>query len=113
MRPVSGSAATRAGTGLRRAAVAAVVGLAGATAGLWLLLAPEAGDAPPTGAGKAATSSPGEPEVMLPPAGAAFDYQIGGDYPLPTGTEVVSRDWFEGSAVPTAYSICYVNAFQT
>jgi Glycoside-hydrolase family GH114 len=48
-----------------------------------------------------------------PPPNAKFDYQIGGDYPLPPGVEVVSRDWFTGSADPAAYSICYVNAFQT
>jgi hypothetical protein len=48
-----------------------------------------------------------------PPVNAAFDYQIGGDYPLPRGVEVVTRDWFEGSPAPGAYSICYVNAFQT
>ncbi|GIK76907.1 MAG: hypothetical protein BroJett022_05970 [Actinomycetes bacterium] len=49
-----------------------------------------------------------------PPANAGFDYQIGGDYPLPAGVSVVSRDWFSGSPAPDpAYSICYVNAFQT
>jgi hypothetical protein len=55
-------------------------------------------------------AGPAEP----PPANAGFDYQIGGDYPLPPGTTVVSRDWFSGSAAADpAYSICYVNAFQT
>ena len=48
-----------------------------------------------------------------PPPNAQFDYQIGGDYPLPPGVQVVSRDWFIGSPDPAAYSICYVNAFQT
>ena len=49
-----------------------------------------------------------------PPPNAGFDYQIGGDYPLPDGVSVVSRDWFSGQAAPDpAYSICYVNAFQT
>jgi hypothetical protein len=49
-----------------------------------------------------------------PPANAGFDYQIGGDYPLPPGVSVVSRDWFSGRpAADPAYSICYVNAFQT
>jgi hypothetical protein len=48
-----------------------------------------------------------------PPVNAKFDYQIGGDYPLPRGASVVSRDWFGGSADARAYSICYVNAFQT
>ena len=49
-----------------------------------------------------------------PPVNAGFDYQIGGDYPLPAGVQVVSRDWFSGQPAPDpAYSICYVNAFQT
>ena len=53
-------------------------------------------------------------EVVPPPANAGFDYQIGGDYPLPDGTGVVSRDWFIGEdAEQPVYSICYVNAFQT
>ena len=49
-----------------------------------------------------------------PPANAGADYQIGGDYPLPEGVTVVLRDWFAGEpAAEPAYSICYVNAFQT
>ena len=48
-----------------------------------------------------------------PPVNAKFDYQIGGEYPLPLGVGVVARDWFNGSADAVAYSICYVNAFQT
>ena len=49
-----------------------------------------------------------------PPENAGFDYQIGGDYPLPAGVSVVSRDWFSGQpAGDPVYSICYVNAFQT
>ena len=49
-----------------------------------------------------------------PPVNSGFDYQIGGDYPLPAGVSVVSRDWFSGAAAADpAYSICYVNAFQT
>ena len=48
-----------------------------------------------------------------PPANAPFDYQIGGDYALPAGVSVVSRDWYLGSAPAGAYAICYVNAFQT
>jgi hypothetical protein len=51
--------------------------------------------------------------AMPPPANAQFDYQIGGDYPLPPGVGVVSRDWFAGQAPRGAYAICYVNAFQT
>jgi hypothetical protein len=48
-----------------------------------------------------------------PPVNAMFDYQIGGDYPLPPGVSVVSRDWFIGTAPTGVYAICYVNAYQT
>ncbi|APU15646.1 MULTISPECIES: endo alpha-1,4 polygalactosaminidase [Actinoalloteichus] len=48
-----------------------------------------------------------------PPIDATFDYQIGGDYPLPDGVDVVSRDWYAGESPDGAYGICYVNAFQT
>jgi hypothetical protein len=51
--------------------------------------------------------------VVPLPGGASFDYQIGGDYDPPSGVDVVSRDWFIGSALEAGYSICYVNAFQT
>ncbi|MCB0980336.1 MAG: endo alpha-1,4 polygalactosaminidase [Acidimicrobiaceae bacterium] len=51
--------------------------------------------------------------VEVPPAGAGFDYQLGGDAPLPAGVTVVVRDWFAGTAAPGAYSVCYINAFQT
>jgi hypothetical protein len=57
--------------------------------------------------------SPGGIPYLPPPVDAGFDYQIGGDYPLPPGVEVVSRDWFAGSAPEGVYAICYVNAFQT
>lgn len=46
-----------------------------------------------------------------PPAGAGFDYQIGGSYETAAGAAIVDRDWHE-SPDPTRYSICYVNAFQ-
>jgi hypothetical protein len=62
----------------------------------------------------AADGSAQAPAVVPPPTNAGFDYQIGGDYPLPPGVTVVSRDWFSGDPAPDpAYSICYVNAFQT
>jgi hypothetical protein len=50
--------------------------------------------------------------VRLPPAGAGFDYQLGGAYRLPPGVSVVTRDRLAAPA-PGAYNICYVNAFQT
>ena len=59
-------------------------------------------------------ASASAPTFSPPPVNAGFDYQIGGDYPLPAGVSVVSRDWFSGHAADDpAYSICYVNAFQT
>ncbi|MEU4142704.1 endo alpha-1,4 polygalactosaminidase [Streptomyces parvulus] len=57
-------------------------------------------------------STPAEAAVPAPPpAGAGFDYQIGGAYTPPAGVRVVSRDH---TASPAAglYNICYVNAFQ-
>lgn len=52
--------------------------------------------------------------VRLPPAGAGFDYQLGGDGSLPAGVTVVARDWQAGSPVGgEVYDICYVNAFQS
>jgi hypothetical protein len=56
---------------------------------------------------------PAAADWTLPPANGKFDYQIGGDYALPNGVQVVSRDWFAGTAPSGAYGICYVNAFQT
>lgn len=54
-----------------------------------------------------------EKSVTLPPVNADADYQIAGDYDLVGDTGMVSRDWFEGEPAEGAYSICYVNAFQT
>lgn len=49
---------------------------------------------------------------VLPPAGAFFDYQLGGAYPPQAGVRVVARD---RTAPPAEglYNICYINAFQT
>jgi Glycoside-hydrolase family GH114 len=55
----------------------------------------------------------GQAAITPPPSGAPFDYQIGGDYPLPAGVRVVTRDWFSGRPARGVYSVCYVNAFQT
>ncbi|MFD0558331.1 glycosyl hydrolase family 114 [Stackebrandtia endophytica] len=63
-----------------------------------------------TGCGITPTGPSGA--LVLPPPGAGFDYQLGGDYPLPEGAEVVVRHWDAEPAEGT-YSICYVNAFQT
>ncbi|MEZ0110121.1 hypothetical protein ABH920_004136 [Catenulispora sp. EB89] len=55
--------------------------------------------------------APGAKQVVPPPIGAKFDYQLGGAYPVPPGVQVVSRD---STASPAAgvYNICYINAFQ-
>lgn len=53
------------------------------------------------------------PEPVQPPPGVDFDYQLGGDAPLPAGAELVVRQWDGGEADAEAYSVCYVNAFQT
>ena len=50
--------------------------------------------------------------VRLPPAGAKFDYQLGGAYRLPPGVTVVTRDRLAAPA-SGVYNICYINAFQT
>jgi hypothetical protein len=50
--------------------------------------------------------------VILPPANAQFDYQLGGAYTPPDGVTVVARDRTE-APVAGLYNICYVNGFQT
>lgn len=56
----------------------------------------------------------GVDEVRPPPSGAAFDYQLGGDAPLPAGVTIVARDWQAGTPPGGGvYAICYVNAFQS
>lgn len=64
----------------------------------------------PTGDGDGAIdAAPGS--VVLPPADAPLDYQLGGAYPPPAGVRIVSRD---RTAAPAAglYNLCYVNGFQ-
>ena len=60
----------------------------------------------------AAAATSGGPRVVLPPAAARADYQLGGAYPPPAGTRIVERD---RSARPAAlaYGICYLNGYQT
>jgi hypothetical protein len=53
------------------------------------------------------------PDIRLPPAGAAFDYQLGGGYGPPEGVSVVARDSTDESVGAGVYDICYVNGFQT
>jgi len=53
-----------------------------------------------------------EPAYRLPPTAGAFDYQLGAAYELAGGVDVVVRD-ATSEPVPGAYSVCYVNGFQT
>ena len=54
----------------------------------------------------------GPQAVTNPPVDATFDYQIGGSYAPASSVGVVTRDRHDAAAA-NAYSICYVNAFQT
>ncbi|MEU5792961.1 endo alpha-1,4 polygalactosaminidase [Streptomyces sp. NPDC047813] len=85
----------------RSTVVAGAVGVAAAL-GTGLTLSNVFADTP---AAKAA------PKVVLPTAGATFDYQIGGAYTPAKGVTAVSRD---RTAKPAKglYNVCYVNAFQ-
>ncbi|GAB3288427.1 endo alpha-1,4 polygalactosaminidase [Pseudoclavibacter terrae] len=50
--------------------------------------------------------------VALPPTSGTFDYQLGEPYAIDGGIDVVARD-STAAPEPGAYSICYVNGFQT
>ncbi len=54
------------------------------------------------------------PSVALPPTSGTLDYQLGGAYDAVAGAsiDVVVRD-ATADPLPGAYSICYVNGFQT
>lgn len=62
--------------------------------------------------GSASPSPHASPRVVPPPAGAVFDYQIGGAYPPAANVRIVDRDRTQ-SPVSGRYNICYVNALQT
>jgi hypothetical protein len=51
-------------------------------------------------------------QVHLPPVDAKVDYQLGGAYPPPSRVTAVTRDR-HADPVVGAYTICYVNSFQT
>lgn len=59
-----------------------------------------------------ATATAGTVTVELPPAGAGFDYQLGGESGVPEGVSVVARD-ATASPARAGYDICSLNAFQT
>lgn len=60
----------------------------------------------------ASTGGPAAPEIVLPPAGVSFDYQLGGASPPARGVEIVVRDRLDPPAAGL-YSVCYLNGFQT
>jgi hypothetical protein len=51
-------------------------------------------------------------DVTLPPTGTDLDYQLGGNAPWPAHVGIVVRDR-EAAPAASAYSVCYVNGFQT
>lgn len=61
---------------------------------------------------EAAVAPAAPTEITLPPEAGKFDYQLGCAYAVPSGVSVVSRDR-SAPADSSAFSICYVNAFQT
>ncbi|MCX5052316.1 MULTISPECIES: endo alpha-1,4 polygalactosaminidase [unclassified Streptomyces] len=87
------------------------VGGLGTAVGACVLLAAALSACGSSGGESAGTSKPSA-ELQLPPRHAGFDYQIGGAYPPPPGTRVVSRDR-TASPAPGLYNVCYVNAFQS
>lgn len=60
----------------------------------------------------ACSSTTTEVVFEVPPAGAKFDYQLGGESAVPEGVTVVVRDSTVAPA-GAGYDICYVNGFQT
>lgn len=62
--------------------------------------------------GTGATDAPASVSWTAPPAGAVPDYQLGGAYAPASAVGVVGRDRGADPA-DGAYSICYVNGFQT
>jgi len=66
-----------------------------------------------TGPKDPAAGAPASDPARMPfPGGAQADYQLGGAYPVPAGTAVVTRD-SSAEPAPGVYSICYVNGFQS
>lgn len=51
-------------------------------------------------------------EVELPPVGVDYDYQLGGDRPVPDRVGILVRDR-AAEPLEGVYDICYVNDFQT
>lgn len=89
---------------MARLLAVALVAACGSSAGQHMADAPAAIDA-------ADTSDAMPPMIVLPPANAKADYQLGGAYTPPAGVTVVSRDRTEAPAAGL-YNICYINGFQ-
>lgn len=83
----------RSGGGVRVAALVGILTLAGCAAS-------------PT------SDTVDDSSITLPPSDTGFDYQLGAAYPPPDGAGIVVRDR-TANADSGAYSICYLNAFQT
>ncbi len=62
--------------------------------------------------GLALLVGPSAPAPQTLPADTNADYQLGGSYPPAAGVGIVVRDRRDDPA-PGAFSICYINAFQT
>ncbi|MBO1901361.1 endo alpha-1,4 polygalactosaminidase [Leucobacter weissii] len=77
------------------------------------ILLPGCVSASPNAAPPTAPSPPvSSPTIVLPPVGAIPDYQLGGAYEPADEVGAVGRDRL-AAPVEGAYSICYVNGFQT
>ncbi|GAA2097237.1 endo alpha-1,4 polygalactosaminidase [Brevibacterium salitolerans] len=78
--------------------------------------APEAGPSQTAASANTASvgTAPAPGAFALPPTTGVFDYQLGGAHPTADGRplDVVVRD-ASAAPQPGAYSVCYVNAFQT
>ena len=59
-----------------------------------------------------ALAPPAAADPVLPPTGVDWDYQLGGDRPVPDDVGIVVRDRTSEPLVDV-YNVCYVNGFQT
>ncbi len=77
-----------------------------------LLLAVLMTAAPAWSAAVAAEPTPGTSAPAGPPVSTSWDYQLGGDRPVPDHVGVVVRDR-TSEPLAEVYNVCYVNGFQT
>jgi hypothetical protein len=111
-RPAGATAVAAVSAAAATALVLVLVGCApsapAATTGAAAAGAAGAASSGATGAGDPARAS----DVAPWPAGAGFDYQLGGASPVPDGVTVVARDSTDEPA-GAGFDVCYVNGFQT